>query len=105
MAEINRTRRPTDPGEILWEHYLFPHGITIGKFAQATGLTRKHISNVIHGKAPISADTAVKFGKVLDTSAGLWVNLQRAVDVFDAEKKLEKWRPAIALKFAETAQP
>ena len=44
-------------------------------------------------------------GKVLDTSAGLWVNLQRAVDVFDAEKKLKKWRPAIALKFAETAQP
>lgn len=100
---IKRTRRPSEPGQILKNLFLDPHDITIGRFAAATGLTRKHISNVIHGRAPISADVAVKFGKVLGTGPETWVNLQRAVDVFDAEKKLKKWKPPVKLELAVDA--
>ena len=88
-----KNRRPTAPGTLLKEHYLGPRGITIGKFAAATGITRKHISHIVNGHAALSPETAVKFGVVLDTSADLWMNAQRGVDIWDARKKLNRWKP------------
>ena len=90
-----RSRRPTTPGALLKEHYLDPRGISISKFAVATGLTRKHISNIVNGHAALSAETAVKFGTVLDTSPELWMNAQRAIEIWDATKRLRKWKPAV----------
>ena len=87
-------RRPSAPGEILKEFYLDPRGISINKFAQATGLTRKHISNIVNGHAALSSETAIKFAAVLGTTADLWANLQRGVDLYDARKKLNRWKPA-----------
>ena len=86
-------RRPSAPGEILKELYLDPRGISINKFAEATGLTRKHISNIVHGRAALSSETAIKFAAVLATTPDLWANLQRGVDLYDAQKKLRRWRP------------
>lgn len=88
-----RNRRPTMPGEILKELYLDERGITISAFAVATGLTRKHVSNIVNGRAAISSETAVKFARVLGTTAELWINLQRAVDLHDARRKLSGWKP------------
>jgi len=34
---------------------------------------------------------------VLDTTPELWINLQRAVDLWDARQKLKGWEPAEAL--------
>ncbi len=86
-------RRPTAPGALLKELYLEPRNITIGRFAQATGLTRKHISKIVNGHSALSPETAVKFGLVLDTSTDLWINAQRGVDIWDAQKKLKRWKP------------
>ncbi len=96
-------RRPSTPGEILRELYLVPRGVTITGFAAATGLTRKHIGNIVHGRSAISTETAVKFARVLGTTPELWVNLQRAVDLFDAEKKLGSWTPAATFTHEEPA--
>ena len=71
-----RNRRPTTPGLILKTHYLDPRKISITQFAAATGLSRKHISNVVHGHAPITSESACKFSAVLDTTAEFWLNLQ-----------------------------
>jgi plasmid maintenance system antidote protein VapI len=43
---------------------------------------------VINGKRAITSETAILLGKALGTSAKFWMNLQTAVDLFDAEKKL-----------------
>jgi hypothetical protein len=42
-VEDARIRLPTLPGEILLELYLAPHDVSIAKFADAVGVTRKHI--------------------------------------------------------------
>lgn len=88
-----RNRRPTSPGEILECYYLQPRGVTITRFAAAAGLTRKHVSNIIHGRAELSPETAVRFSLVLGTSAALWTNLQAAVQLYDAERKLQDEQP------------
>ncbi len=76
------------PGEILVELYLEPHNISIAKFAAAVGVSRKHMSAIVNGRAAITADTATKMAVVLGTTAQFWLNLQNAVDLYDARQRL-----------------
>jgi len=86
---FNRTRRPTLPGELLVELYLAPHDdISIAKFAEAVGLSCKHMSAIVNGRASITAETAARMAAVLGTTAQFWLNLQNAVDLYDAEQRL-----------------
>jgi addiction module HigA family antidote len=87
MTEI-RMRRPSLPGEILVELYLAPHNISIAKFAEAVGVSRKHMSAIANGRAAITADTASRMAVVLGTTAQFWLNLQNAVDLYDAQQRL-----------------
>jgi addiction module HigA family antidote len=93
-AIITRRRRPSAPGEILAELYLTPRQITITGFAAAAGLSRKHVSNIIHGHARIIAETAVRIGRALGTSSGMWLGLQNDVDLWDAEAAVSSRTPA-----------
>jgi addiction module HigA family antidote len=83
-----RTRRPSLPGEILAELYLAPHEISIAKFAKACGVTRKHMSAIVNGHAAITAEMATRMAAVLGTTAQYWLNLQNAVDLYDAQERL-----------------
>jgi len=82
------TRRPTPPGQILAEGFLKPHGITVTALAEATGLSRKHLSGIIHGHAGITADTAVRLAAVLGTAPETWLTLQNKLDVWDSRQAL-----------------
>jgi antitoxin HigA-1 len=89
MAKSNqRTRRPSLPGEILAELYLVPRDISIAKFAEASGVTRKHMSGIVNGHVAITAEMAARIAAVLGTTAQYWLNLQNAVDLYDAEERL-----------------
>jgi len=83
-----RTRRPSLPGEILAELYLAPKEISIGAFAEACGVSRKHMSKIVNGHVAITAEMAARIAAALGTTAEYWLNLQNAVDLFDAEKHL-----------------
>jgi addiction module HigA family antidote len=85
---FNRTRRPSLPGEILAKLYLAPHNVSIAKFAEGVGVTRKHMSAIVNGRAAITADTATRMAAVLGTTAQYWLNLQNAVDLYDAQERL-----------------
>ena len=89
MTKSNqRTRRPSPPGEILAELYLAPREVSIAKFAEAAGVTRKHMSGIINGHVAITAEMAARIAAVLGTTAQYWLNLQNAVDLYDAEERL-----------------
>lgn len=88
-----RNRRPTAPGVILQKYYLQPRQLSITQFAEAADVSRKHVSNIINGKADISPEMAVRFAAVLDTTPQYWMNLQNAVNLYDACRRLAKWRP------------
>jgi addiction module HigA family antidote len=90
MTICNRTRRPTPPGEILSELYLAPRNVSIAKFAEAVGVTGKHMSAIVNGRASITAETATRIATVLGTTAQYWLNLQNAVDLYDAEGKVRE---------------
>ena len=87
-------RRPTSPGEILREHYLSPREISIAKFAEAVGCSRKHMSDLVNGKVRLEAPMAAHIAKVLGTTTQFWLNLQCVVDAYDAERETRKWKPS-----------
>jgi antitoxin HigA-1 len=94
MLKRNPNRKPSLPGEILHELYLKRSGITIKAFAEAAGVTPKHISNVIHGKARIEAELATRIAAVLGTSVEVWLNLQNTTDIWNARQKMKNWKPS-----------
>lgn len=91
---FTRKRRPTHPGRILVGHYLEPRGITVSDFARTLEISRKHLSDIVNGHKRITPAIAVRLAHALDTSPSLWVNLQSAVDIWDAEKEFAETRPA-----------
>lgn len=65
----------TRPGEVL-EAYLAARGMTQAELAQRCGRPTKTISEIVHGKAAITPDTALQLGRVLGQSAALWQGLE-----------------------------
>ena len=63
------------PGATLQET-IEAQGIDQKELARRTGFTEKHVSQVINGKAAISADSAIRFERVTGVPAGFWNNLE-----------------------------
>ena len=71
---------PIHPGEhlqeILTELSISPNGL-----AQAAGIPPSQIGDIVSGNRPVTADAALRIGKVLGTSSEFWLNLQRMYDL------------------------
>jgi len=65
---------PTHPGEML-RRVLAARGMTQAELAARTNLSAKHINQVLHGVALMSADVAVALERVLGTPASMWTRL------------------------------
>lgn len=63
------------PGWVLQE-YLEVRGFSQAKFARRCGRSPKLISEIIAGKAPLEAKTALQFEKVLGLDASAWINIE-----------------------------
>jgi addiction module HigA family antidote len=87
MIDVNRLnqrkRRPSTPGEILSD-ILETNRITQTELARRLKVSQQTVSQIIHGRRPMSVDLAVRLGRVLGNGPELWLNLQRAVDLRDA---------------------
>jgi addiction module HigA family antidote len=69
-----RKLAPMHPGEVLREEFLLPLNLSAGALAKACGLPRTRIERIAAETTGISADTALRLGKALGTSAQLWMN-------------------------------
>lgn len=84
---LPKNRRPTHPGEIIKEMYLRPLGLTQEEFAKALGISRPRANELVNGRRSVTPDTAFRLAKAFKTSPQYWLNLQSAVDLYDAERK------------------
>ena len=80
MAEAKkhafRPNYAVPPGETLSET-IETLGMSQAELAQRTGHPKKTINEIIKGKAPISANTAIQLERVLGVPASFWNNLER----------------------------
>jgi len=87
---MKRKRMPTQPGEILREEFLIPMAITQKKLADHIGVDIKVINRLVNGRTSVSPELAVKLAATFGTSPDLWLNAQRAVDLYIANKEIKK---------------
>ena len=88
---MERTRNPSMPGEVLKEMYLEPLDVTITDFAERIGVSRKTVSALVNGRAPVTVDMAMRLSVALNTTPDLWLNLQWAVDLWYARQERGSW--------------
>jgi addiction module HigA family antidote len=72
------------PGEILREEFLDPMGISAYRLAKDTGIPQTRVSEIIHGRRRVSADTALRLAKYFGVSARFWLGIQ---DDYDLEEE------------------
>ncbi len=78
------------PGDVLLEEFLKPMKISQNRLAKDINVPANRISQIIHGKREISADTALRLGKYFGLEPEFWLNLQVRYNVKIARNKAGK---------------
>ena len=85
MKRINNIH----PGEILLEEFLKPMKISAYKLSKEILIPQGRISEIIHNKRRITADTALRLSKFFGTTAQFWMGLQDDFDLEEEKIKIE----------------
>ena len=77
---------PVHPGRIIKDDYLEPLELTTVALAEALGVTRQAISAIINERAGVSPEMAIRLSRAFDTTADLWLVMQKNYDLAEAKK-------------------
>ena len=80
-----RSRKPVHPGRVFKLDVLEPLNMNITTAAKALGISRKHLSKFANEQVPCSKDLARRLAIATNTSTTSWLNMQTAVDIWEAE--------------------
>jgi len=84
-----RAIRPTHPGEMLREDFLPDYGLTVSGLAEALGVSRQSINELLRGRRAVSPAMALRLARLFGNTAEFWLNAQRAVDLWDAAQTIQ----------------
>lgn len=101
MLTVPKNRRPVSPGEVLREDFLDELDLTQEQLAEAIGVHRTTVNEILNGRRAITSEMALRLGHALSTTAEYWMNLQKAVDLYDAQhssivREIRKLRVLVA---------
>jgi len=82
--------RPVHPGEHLREDILPALGKPKAEIARLLGVSRQTLYDVLNEKQPITANLALRIGKLVGGGAEIWLRMQQVYDLQIAEKALAK---------------
>lgn len=84
MVRVPTHREPTHPGEILYEEYLAPLGITQRELAAAIHVPYQRVNEIVNRRRGVTPSTALRLARFFGTSVDLWMNLQQRWDLYTA---------------------
>jgi addiction module HigA family antidote len=84
----DRSRPPTHPGEILREDILPALNMPVQTAAKHLGVTRQTLHRILAEKLAVSPAMALRLGKFCGNGPELWLNMQRAYDLWHAKRKM-----------------
>ena len=87
---VTKLLDPIPPGEILFEEFMQPLGISMNALARDIDVPPNRISDIVNAKRAITADTALRLGKYFNVSPELWLGLQSDYDIRVAKRTV--WR-------------
>jgi addiction module HigA family antidote len=72
---------PIHPGEVLFEEFLKPLGLTQHRLALDVGVDARRINEIVQGKRRVTANTALRLARYFNTSPEFWLGLQAQYDL------------------------
>lgn len=95
----NREVRPIHPGEMLREDFLPDYGLTVSGLADALGVSRQTVNELLRERRAVSPEMALRLSRLFGNSPEFWLNAQRAVDLWGAAQAIgtdvERIKPLI----------
>ena len=89
MADRHSSIEPVHPGEILREDVLPALSMSKTAVADALKISRQTLYDILNEKQPVTAEMAVRFGKLFGNGPNIWINLQRAYDLANAQRAVD----------------
>lgn len=83
-----RKVRRTHPGEMLREDFLPDYGLTVAGLAEALGVSRQTVNELLRERRAVSPEMALRLSRLFGNSAEFWLDAQRAVDLWDAAQAI-----------------
>ena len=77
-------RRPTHPGALLRDDVLPETGLTQTDLADQLGVSRRTINEIVQEHRPVTTDMACRLARAFGNSPQFWLNMQQAVDIWEA---------------------
>lgn len=77
---------PVTPGDLLWEEFLVPMGMSRYRLAKEIGVPAQRVGDIVSGKRGITADTDLRLCRFLGLSNGYWLRAQAAHDIEVAQE-------------------
>jgi addiction module HigA family antidote len=90
-------KNPPHPGVVVFEECIEPSGLTITQAAEALGVTRNTLSELVNEKRGISPEMAVRLSQVFGGTEEGWLVQQVQYDLAQVRRdriKLKKLQPA-----------
>jgi addiction module HigA family antidote len=88
-------RAPSHPGELMREilddHVKMP----VAEAARRMRVSRPSLYAVLNGKSAVTADMALRFGRLVGGAPELYVHMQASRDLWEAARRLKDTLPHI----------
>lgn len=84
-----RRVRPTHPGEMLREDFLPDYGLSVSSLAKALGVSRQSVNELLRERRAVSPEMALRLSRLFGNTPEFWLNAQRAVDLWEAGRKIK----------------
>ena len=85
----NPERCPTHPGALLRDEVIPATGRTKTNIARLLGISRQHLHDILEERKPVSAEVAVRLGKLFGNDGGLYYRMQAAHDLWRASRSVD----------------
>ena len=88
MAKKTVLLDPVTPGELLWEEFMVPMGLSRYRLAKEIGVPAPRIGDIVSGKRAVTADSDLRLCRFFGLSDGYWLRAQAAYDIAVAQREL-----------------
>jgi addiction module HigA family antidote len=97
MTLIRSNKLPVKHAGIFFnERVLIAHNISKTEAAKYLRMSRKQVSLFANGKVSVSVSLAKKLEAATGISAGFWLNIQKAYDLYVARDEIVEAKPMYA---------
>jgi antitoxin HigA-1 len=73
---------------MLREDFLPDYELTVSGLAEAIGVSRQSINELLRERRAVSPEMALRLSRLFGNSPEFWLNAQRAVDLWEARKAI-----------------